>query len=236
MKQFPMIGISGSITKEETQYYILRSYTRALTESGAVPVLLTADMSDSQLLSCADRLDGLLFAGGNDLAPDLFHENPHQAIGEVNPLRDQLELRLARAAMDRQLPVLGICRGIQLLNVALGGNLWQDLPSQNPSSFRHQQTCPPQYPSHEIHVEPGTLLHRLLGEEQIRVNSFHHQAVREAAPELSVCAYANDGVIEGVEHPDLPFFLGVQWHPERTFHQDASSRAIFAGFVEAARS
>mgnify|MGYP004514103553 CR=1 FL=1 len=233
-KRFPLIGVSGSMDKDETQYFIMRSYMQALTGAGGVPVLLCPDMNSEQLESCVNRLDGLLLAGGNDLAPSLFHQAPLPALGEVNPLRDQLELRLIAATVERRLPVLGICRGIQVMNVAMGGSLWQDLPSQNPSAFGHRQNCLGQYPSHQVEVVDGSLLRQIVGQDRLAVNSFHHQAVKEAAAELSVCAYAPDGVIEAVEHPSLPFFLGVQWHPERTVHTDDVSRAIFSAFVQAA--
>lgn len=235
MKRFPLIGISGSINKEEDSHSLPRSYMQALTEAGAVPVLLSLDMDEEQLKSCLDRLDGLLLAGGNDVSPSQFGEAPLPGLGEVNPLRDQTELRLIAAAMERELPVLGICRGIQMMNVALGGSLWQDLPSQQPKACGHRQNCLGRYPSHRVQIVPGTLLNRLTGLEELEVNSFHHQAVREPGGELSVCAYCTDGVVEAIEHPSLPFFLGVQWHPERTCQTDAASPALFRSFVNAAR-
>ena len=139
-----------------------------------------------------------------------------------------------------KMPVLGICRGIQSMNVAMGGTLWQDVPSQyhredGKPSLAHSQTRADFYTSHGVKIETGTLLHRVIGEEDIRVNSFHHQAVWTPAPGMVVGAHATDGLIESIEHPGLPFFLGVQWHPERYFDRDNTAMSLFSAFVEAAK-
>ncbi len=222
MAAYPLIGVSGSIDAEETRHFILRDYLTAVIAAGGVPVLLSPDMEGDMLEDCLARLDGLLMAGGNDVSPALFGEPPVEALGEVNPLRDGFEMRLVRLAAARLMPVLGICRGVQAMAAALGGSLWQDLPSQyrtadgNPP-IAHRQTSPGRYASHTVSVLPGTLLARLTGgAETLRVNSFHHQAVKVPGS-LRVCALAPDGVIEAVEDASLPFFLGVQWHPERMY-------------------
>ena len=186
-------------------------------------------------------LDGVLLAGGNDVSPDLYGHEPINALGEVNPLRDDFEGRLVRMAAQMNMPVLGICRGIQSMNVALGGILWQDVPSQyhrpdGEEGLAHSQTRADFYTSHRVKIEKGTLLERVIGEEEIWVNTFHHQAVREAAPGLAVGAHASDGLIESIEHPGLPFFLGVQWHPERYFDRDRTAMALFDAFADAARA
>lgn len=237
---YPLIGVSGSIDAEETRHFILRDYLRAILASGGLPVLLSPDLSGGMLESCLDRLDGLLLAGGNDVAPALFGEDPIEALGEVNPLRDAFEMHLVRMAAQRALPVLGICRGVQVMAAALGGSLWQDLPAQFRTAdgrppIGHRQTSPGRYASHAVRVTPDTLLSRTVGAEELKVNSFHHQAVRSPGPALRVCAAAPDGVAEAVEHPALPFFLGVQWHPERTYTDDPASAALFAALVRAAR-
>ena len=240
MAAYPLIGVSGSIDAEETRHFILRDYLTAVIAAGGVPVLLSPDMEGDMLEDCLARLDGLLMAGGNDVSPALFGEPPVEALGEVNPLRDGFEMRLVRLAAARLMPVLGICRGVQAMAAALGGSLWQDLPSQyrtadgNPP-IAHRQTSPGRYASHTVSVLPGTLLARLTdGVETLRVNSFHHQAVK-APGSLRVCALAPDGVIEAVEDVSLPFFLGVQWHPERMYRSDRAAAALFEGLVRAAR-
>ena len=239
MNSYPLIGISGSIDKNEKQHYLMRSYTKAVLHAGGIPVLLSLDMDDAMLASCMERLDGLLLAGGNDLAPELFGESPISELGEVNPLRDQLEMRLVPIARETGMPVLGVCRGIQSMNVAMGGTLWQDLPSQYRSAdgqppMAHSQKRPDHYPSHSVRIQEGTLLHRIAGADDLLVNSFHHQAIKDPASALTVTAVSPDGVIEAVEVPSHPFFIGVQWHPELFFDRDEKAFALFKAFVNAA--
>lgn len=235
MNSQPFIGLSGSVNSEQTQHFILRDYMKAILEAGGVPLLLSPDLDAQALEGCLERLDGLLLAGGNDVDPSVYGQPPMPGLGEVNPLRDAFEGALVRAALRRRMPLLGICRGVQAMNAALGGTLYQDLPSQRPEGWLHAQTAPGSYPSHEVTVRQGTLLARVVGEGTLRVNSFHHQAVRDAAPCLRVAAQAGDGVVEALEHPDLPFFLGVQWHPERMYATDARAAALFEGLCRAAR-
>lgn len=237
---FPLIGISGSMNNDETQVYLLRNYMQAVLLGGGAPVLLSPDLDGEALDACLSRLDGLLLAGGNDVSPLMFHQRPINELGEVNPLRDFFETRLIQRAKALQMPVLGICRGVQVMNTALGGTLWQDLSSQFRSAdgqkpMRHSQTCPGRYPSHRVTVLPKTLLSTLIPAGQVEVNSFHHQAVATPAASLRITAVAEDGVIEGVECPSHPFFLGVQWHPERMVESDGAARALFSALCEAAK-
>ena len=239
MNLYPMIGIAGSINKDEDSHSINRTYMRALRNSGAIPVMLSYDMEGEALERCMDRMDGILLAGGNDVDPWMYGEAPVQALGDVNPPRDEFETRLIKAAVARKMPVLGICRGIQILNVVLGGTLWQDLPSQYRTAddqppVLHSQTARGYHRTHSVHVVEGTLLHRMEGDLAFRVNSFHHEAVKAAAPCMRVAAYAEDGVIEAIEHTQLPFCMGVQWHPEIYFDRDVHSCTIFDHFTQAA--
>ncbi len=239
MNEYPLIGISGSINHEEDRHHLPRAYMRALNASGAVAVMLSYDMDDEALESCLDRMGGILLAGGNDVDPMTYGQPPVQALGEVNPPRDDFEMRLIRAAVKRGMPVLGICRGVQILNVALGGTLWQDLPSQfraedGSAPLLHSQTARGCYRTHEVRIVENTQLCRIEKDARICVNSFHHEAVREVAPCMRAAAYAPDGVIEAIEHPDLPFVLGVQWHPELYFELDSHSSVLFDSFVKAA--
>ncbi|NLO86088.1 MAG: gamma-glutamyl-gamma-aminobutyrate hydrolase family protein [Clostridiales bacterium] len=239
MKRFPLIGISGSIDADESKQVLVRDYMRAVIAAGAIPLLLSLDMGEQMLGECLDQMDGLLLAGGNDIAPKLFGQLPVEALGEVNPLRDQFEVMLVREAIKRQLPTLGICRGIQAMNAALGGTLYQDLPSQyaqldHSPCHKHAQTCGAQYASHSVMAMPNSLLFAVMGADEFEVNSFHHQAVWEVAPGMRSCARAVDGVIEAIEHVSLPFFLGVQWHPERMFSTDKQAAKLFFALSEAA--
>ena len=240
MNTYPIIGVSGSINDRETELFLMRSYSSALTASGAAPLLLSPDMNDGMLDACLERIDGLLLAGGNDMAPEIFGELPIAQLGEVNPLRDDFEMRIIPKAFALGMPIFGICRGIQSLNAAMGGTLWQDLPSQyrtrdQAAPIAHSQNRPGIYPSHPVAVEKDSLLYTLCGAEEISVNSFHHQAVRAVAPGFAASAHSPDGVIEAIEHPSHPFCLGVQWHPERYHDRKADSKCLFDAFSEAAR-
>ncbi len=241
MKTYPLIGISGSISKTEKEMSIQTCYTDALMKAGALPVLLCPNMDDEMLRQCMNGLDGILLAGGKDVAPDRYGQDPIDELGEVTPLRDEFEERLVRMAAQMQMPVLGICRGIQSMNVAMGGTLWQDVPSQyrtceGVKGIAHSQTRADFYPSHRVLIEENTMLMQLIGRREIRVNSFHHQGVRDAAPCMRVAAHASDGLIEAIEHPGLPFFLGVQWHPERYFDRERTAMVLFDALAEAARA
>lgn len=240
MADFPLIGISGSLEKDESKQFLVRDYNTAILAAGGIPVLLSLDMNQAQLAACLAPLSGLLLAGGNDVAPSLFGETPVQALGEVNPLRDSFEMRLLNAAFPLRMPVLGICRGMQVMNVMMGGSLYQDIPSQHRtpdghSPMAHSQTCPAQYDSHGVSIQAQTRLEAILGTRRLPVNSFHHQAVKAVAPPLRCCAVSDDGIIEAVESAEHPFFLGVQWHPERMARTDAHAAALFSALVEASR-
>ena len=239
MNHPPLIGISGSINSGETSQILPRCYAKAILAAGGIPVLLSNDMDDAMLQASLDRLDGILFSGGSDVDPNRYGEWPSLALGEVTPMRDDFEQRLINAAVARKMPVLGICRGIQIMNVGLGGSLWQDLPSQFRTEdgcqpMQHSQKAPDAHHSHEVIVEPGSRLAEILGCTRLWVNTFHHQAVKAPAPGLQVAAHATDGVIEAIVHEELPYYVGVQWHPERYFDTDEHAAALFRSFVEAA--
>jgi putative glutamine amidotransferase len=204
------------------------AYVRALERAGlvplAVPTMLAADRAGAALAA----VRGLVLTGGEDVAPDRYGAAPHPRLGDVDPVRDAAELALIAAARARQLPILAICRGIQILNVALGGTLYQDLESERPGSVPHSGET-----NHGVRVEPGSLLERTLGTRSASVNSRHHQAIRDLAPGLKAVAWADDGVIEGAEPVDAsgggaPWIVAVQWHPE-----DLTERALFDGFARA---
>lgn len=234
MKKMPMIGVSGSIEKDEGKQYIVRAYMTSLLEAGALPVLLSIDMDEPQIDLCLNRLDGLVLSGGNDVDPLLFGESPANGLDQVNPIRDRLEMSLIGDAYRRSMPVFAICRGLQTLNVALGGTLYQDLPTQytapdGSKPILHTQTSPSRFASHMITVDEPSPLRSIFGEGLIGVNSFHHQAIKALAPALTVCARAADGVVEAVYDANKPFVLGVQWHPERM----REGAPLFHAFVEA---
>jgi putative glutamine amidotransferase len=211
-------------------------YVHCVSLAGGAPILIPLDLGERAWQSIYARLDGVLFPGGVDVNPVHYGEPPHPRLGQVNDPLDEAELVLARWAMRDRLPTLAICRGIQLVNVAAGGSLYQDLGAQFPGAQPHA-CSPPEYPrayrAHTVQVEPGSRLRQALGDEVVPVNSRHHQAVKDLAPGFSVTARAPDGVIEGIELDGAPFVVGVQWHPESLAADDPQMLSLFQVFVEA---
>lgn len=214
------------------------AYLRALEGAGLIP-LVVAPLADPQTaVGLLDQVAGLVLTGGEDVDPAHYGAVPHPALGTVHPERDATELALVQAARERDLPTLAICRGIQLLNVALGGTLVQDLPSQRPGALSHDPGDDRARRSHAVDVVEGSALAAALGATRIDANSFHHQAVEQVGAELRVTARAPDGVIEGVEtDPDSPWSaIGVQWHPEELIDDPAPwDRGLFAAFADRCR-
>jgi putative glutamine amidotransferase len=214
-------------------------YLLAIEAAGGIPLLIHLTRESLVLQAHYQRCDGLLFAGGGDVDPALFGQAPHPKLGTVEPLRDEVELALARRAIDEQKPVLGICRGIQLLNVALGGGLYQDIASELPDALDHYASSKAPgraHLAHSIALEPGSWLAAQLQTSELPGNTFHHQALRDIAPGLHVTGRAPDGVVEAVEGAGAGFVVGVQCHPEELWeHADTRWARLFAGLVEAAR-
>ncbi len=229
----PLIGITCSIDEHADRLQLNLSYLEAIEAAGGVPVLVGgSEATARELLS---RLDGILFTGGVDLDPSYFGEAPLPGLGEVSPRRDSFEVELCRAAYRHGIPSLGICRGCQLMAVALGGDLYQDLPSQKPDTLQHAQRAPRSHRSHVVTVTAGSRLATIAGGETLRVNSFHHQSVRRLPPGAAACAVAPDGVLEAFEDPGHPFWLAVQWHPEGLWQEDPVALALFRSLVGAAQ-
>ncbi|MGE0351794.1 MAG: gamma-glutamyl-gamma-aminobutyrate hydrolase family protein [Gemmatimonadales bacterium] len=234
----PLIGVTGTIRRFESadRASVNAAYLRALAAAGANPVLLTPVIPTSDAGSVLQRMQGLVITGGHDVDPCWYNARPSPALGAVDRARDAFDLALFRTARSLGLPVLGICRGLQVINVALGGTLWQDLPSEMPGPVKHD---PPDTPRntrvHGIRVDPASRLAAALGSTRFRTNSFHHQAVRELAPGLMATAWADDGVIEGVEGPASdPWLLAVQWHPEEFVGEpESEDQRLFVALVEA---
>jgi putative glutamine amidotransferase len=232
--RYPLVGITTRLDAENT-FYLKRYYAEAIEAAGGVPVYIPLIPDRKYLGSLAGRLDGLLLSGSNsDLDPVFYGEEPHPKLGTVTPERDNTDLILLEIAEERKLPLLAICFGLQSLNVSRGGTLFQDIDSQYADAIKHQQGQTPDRPSHHIRIESNSLLARLNGSELARVNSSHHQAIKQVGRDLHVIARAHDGVIEAVidPRPDR-FVLGVQWHPEVGWARDDFSQAIFRRFIEA---
>ncbi len=233
----PRIGLSVAArpqySAEDVSYY--RPYVEALEAAGAQVVLIPYLPID-ELRSLYRSLQGLLLPGGDDVHPSEYGEEAHPALGEVDRELDRVELALAHWSLSEEKPVLGICRGCQVLNVAAGGSLWQDLPSQRPDAIPHRRRDLPRHdPVHLVEVKPGSRLHGIIGVEQLGTNSRHHQAVKDIASGLVKVAWSQqDGVVEGIEHPGHPFAVAVQWHPEDMWRHAEPHARLFRALVEAA--
>lgn len=239
----PVIGITPSPSTDTfphgtfERYALAKTYARAVEQAGGLPlVLVPVRDAISQVMQL---VDGLLLSGGGDIRPSRYgDEEVHPETYGIDDERDEFELALVRAALERDLPVLCICRGIQVLNVALGGTLIQDIGDQHGRAIEHrQQRCgiAASEPSHEVEVVAGSLLHEVYGAGRVAVNSFHHQAVKALGRGLSVIGRAPDGIVEAVELRGHRFVLGVQWHPEMMFAEHEEHCAPFQALVEAAR-
>ena len=212
-KTAPVIGLTGNFRDGDCT--LAEGYYQSILKAGGVPFIIPCYDDTDALINTLDKLDGILLTGGADINPLFLGEEPIQELHGINPRRDRQELLLTRLAADRQIPILGICRGIQTMNAALGGPLYQDIHSQMEGTrIKHDQNLDRCYASHTVAIEKDTLLHRLFKADTIAVNSFHHQAIKEPAPGFRVCARATDGVIEAMESTEYKSMLGVQWHPE----------------------
>lgn len=227
----PIVGVLPLWDEERDSIWMLPGYIDAI--HGAIPLILPFTTDGETLAQLTALCSGFLFTGGQDVSPALYHQPPLEGLVHCCEKRDAMELRLLKLALAQDKPILGICRGIQLLNAALGGTLYQDLPLEHPSSVTHRQTPPYDLPAHEVELLENTPLSHLLQAERIAVNSYHHQALKTLAPELMPMAISDDGLVEAVFLPRRSFVWAVQWHPEFSHRTDANSRAIFSRFTEA---
>ena len=212
-KTAPVIGLTGNF--QDGNCMLAEGYYQSILKAGGTPFIIPCYDDADALINTLEKLDGILLTGGADINPLFFGEEPVKELHGINPRRDRQELLLTRLAADRQIPILGICRGIQTMNAAFGGPLYQDIHSQMEGTrIKHSQELDRSYASHTVTIEKDTLLHNLFKADTIAVNSFHHQAVKEAAPGFRICARATDGVIEAMESTEYKSMLGVQWHPE----------------------
>jgi len=238
----PLIGItterwSSSLTRRNARVQgVLSSYVDAVLAAGGLPLLIPVSVQGADLQELYGRLQGVVLPGGGDVSPDYYHAPAHPATHEVDADRDQAELWLARQALHDGKPLFGICRGLQVLNVASGGSLVQDLPSERPETTAHYFRYP-EYPldhlAHPVQIAEDSLLADCFDSPIVEVNSRHHQATLEVGPGLQVVGRAPDGVVEAVQATAAPFVLGVQWHPEN-MQEQAGMRALFERFVRAA--
>lgn len=238
----PIIGISTSVLVDEgggfpgyERIYVNKDYVSSVISAGAVPLMIPMDATEENLRQTLELVDGMIFSGGHDIAPIRYGEEPHQKLQEICPERDDFDFLLYRLAKEHSLPILGICRGFQLMNVSEGGKLYQDLSLKNTESLKHSQGHGPSIPTHTVKVEPGSKFYKILGKEEIRVNSFHHQAVKSTSENVVISGKALDNVVEAIELKNYPFGLGVQFHPEMLQAKEEDMKKIFAALVSAAK-
>jgi putative glutamine amidotransferase len=235
----PRIGLTG-VTRAVSgaeRSGVNSAYVRAVLRAGGVPLILAPLIGVRHNDRILDTLDGLVLTGGEDVDPAFYGHDPHPALGSVDAVRDEFELALFRDAWARRIPTLAICRGIQLVNVALGGSLWQDIPAERPGALAHQQENGRDARTHEVSITMGSRLAEALGTTRCEVNSFHHQSIRELAGGLVITARAPDDEIEGIESgPEAPWLLAVQWHPEEFHHHEvAPDHGLFEALIREAR-
>lgn len=225
-----MIAVVPLWDEERNSLWMLPNYLDAIRDSGGIGVVLPLHVDPEDALQILDSCDGLLLTGGPDVSPELYGQQKRETCGQLCPARDTLEQVLYRRAVERDMAVLGICRGIQTINVLEGGSLYQDLPTEHPSEVEHHGQPPYDQVIHWVSLEG--MLETLLETHQLGVNSYHHQAIRDLGENLEVLARADDGIIEAVRHQYRRFVWAVQWHPEFSFHSDENSRKLFRAFIE----
>jgi putative glutamine amidotransferase len=215
--------------------YTFNEYSHAILKSGGAPVLLPVAQDQGSIESILAKLNGLVLSGGPDINPRYYNEQPLNGLGEIDDALDKMEIAAAREAYNLGLPILAVCRGIQTLNVSLGGNLYQDIALQVDGSIHHSPKADKSINTHTVNITVGTRLFDIFKKKRVWVNGKHHQAVKDPAPGLVVSATATDGVVEAIEDLSKPFVVGVQWHPEGTWKSDVNSKRLFRAFVESAR-
>ena len=236
----PLIGVSGSMlssTKYLNYYfsYVSDYYIQSIVKAGGIPVIIPIVRDLSVVPEQIRGLDGLILSGGADINPLKYQEEPTRTIGSIHPERDDFDYALLKSALKEKVPVLGICRGHQFLNVFHGGTLHQDIESAYEGAYEHRQTGNHEFGTHTVLIEKKSWLYKVLGKKQIIVNSLHHQAVKDLAPGFKITATSKDGVVEGIEKKKGSFCVGVQWHPEMMHGRDSEMLKLIKAFVKVSK-
>lgn len=229
----PLIGITPWYDYDKKITYIRDGYCEGVGKAGGIGMLIPVTQDTAELDELFVRCQGLLISGGPDIDAALYGEKNLPFNEDISPYRDFLEMYLIKKAIEQNKPLFGICRGIQIMNAAMGGTLYQDIHSQinGRELIKHSQTAPKWYPTHTVIIEEGSKIHGIFGKNSIGVNSFHHQAVKDVAPGFTVSSRSEDGIIESIEYNDHIFAVGVQWHPELMWSKDYSFLGLFEEFV-----
>ncbi|OLS33820.1 gamma-glutamyl-gamma-aminobutyrate hydrolase family protein [Bacillus sp. MRMR6] len=232
----PMIGVLPLYDNEKESYWMLPGYMRGIEDAGGIPIMLPLTTDEDMIARIANTFDGFLFTGGQDLNPELYGEKIEDLCGEICKERDLMEAALFKHVTELDKPAFGICRGLQLFNVLLGGTLYQDIPTErSESKINHQQNPPYTEPVHDVYIARDTLLYNILQTDSIKVNSYHHQGIKNLSEQLVPAATADDSLIEAVVMPNKKFTLAVQWHPEFNYMYDDQNFKLFLEFVRACR-
>lgn len=228
-----IIGLIPLYDDEKDSIWMVPGYMKVIEECGCVPLILPLTDDKAVLDNCFELCDGILMTGGHDVNPEMYHEEKNVMCGIANDIRDSMEKYLFERAVEADKPVLGICRGIQLMNVLLGGTLYQDLPSERPSDVEHHMETPYDRVAHKVFVLPDTLLADIIGEGEYGVNSYHHQAIKDIAKNAEVMAVSEDGLVEAIGLKEKKFIVGVQWHPEFAYMKDEKCYKLVKAFTDA---
>ena len=231
----PIIGVQPLVDKERESLWMLPGYFEGIIEAGGIPVMLPLIEDEADIERLVNEFDGFVITGGQDVSPELYGMKDETGNVEACPERDRMEVILLNRIVDCDKPVLGICRGLQFINAAFGGSLYQDIPMQFPSDVNHRQPAPYDEPIHAVHLNDGSWLREIAEAESIMVNSCHHQGIKVLASCLSESAKADDGLIEAFEMKDKKYVRAVQWHPEFMHKKDTISKKIFSDFIEHTR-
>ena len=241
MSKRAIIGISSSIIVDNSgsfagykRAYVNKDYVDAVIRAGGVPLIIPFSTDKEVIISQAQLIDGLILSGGHDINPYNYGQEPSQKIGETFPERDTYEMILLEKSKKRNIPILGICRGFQLINVAAGGTLYQDLSLIPGNILKHNQVSNPTLKTHKVEIKENSFISSIFGKETM-VNSFHHQVIDKVANDFIVVAKASDGVVEAIEHKTYKFLVAVQWHPEMLAVNCEKARELFSKFVEEAK-
>lgn len=227
-----VIGLIPLYDDEKESYWMLPGYMKMLQAQGAVPLMLPLTSRAQELDYFLEICGGFLLTGGHDVSPSLYHARKEPWCGACCPDRDEMESYILKNAVERDKSVLGICRGIQFMNAFYGGTLYQDLEKEYKSTVDHHMKPPYDRAAHQVIIEKDSPLFKILGEQEIGVNSYHHQAVKELSPQFKAMAFSEDGLVEGIYMPSRRFVMGIQWHPEFSYETDGNSRKLVKAFVE----
>ncbi len=230
-----VVGVSASINFEVNEFYansfISTAYTDSIIRADGIPLIFPICNNENVVKKMVESVDGVLLSGGSDIHPFLFNEEPIKEIGTISQERDFLDFKVLQYAVEMKKPVLGICRGHQVINVFFSGNIYQDISSQTSSQIKHAQSAHTNLATHKINIKKDSFLYDIFG-DSAEINSFHHQAIKDVADKFDVIATSNDGIIEAIEYKGDEFIVGTQWHPEKMTESNEKMQEIFNRFVE----